>query len=60
MPFQSMIIMDKMDEYMQNYDAATAFIDYLCRPAYSIGKGFAEGYKTKTLEELLEEDDKNG
>jgi hypothetical protein len=55
-----MIIMDKFYEYMQDNDLATAFIDYLCRPAYSIGKGFAEGYKTKTLEELLEEDDKDG
>lgn len=44
MPFQSMIIMDKFYEYMQDNDLATAFIDYLCRPAYSMAKRFFEGY----------------
>lgn len=53
-----MIIMDKLDEYMRNYDVATAFFDYLCRPAYQIANGFYEGYKGRTLEELLKDDDK--
>lgn len=52
--------MEKFYEYMQKYDVATAFIDYLCRPAYQIAKGFADGFNyndKEALEYLIKEDD---